>query len=366
MISLTATELPRFMTCNGSLSLGGIPPFDPDLTVTEEGNAAHWYVQEVFENRFQAEELIDRQAPNKTYITPSMYEHIQQYLNDLLAYIRAGCEVRLEVETSHEAEGFYQIRGRADGIVYNHQTKRLTVPDFKYGFKIVDPFENWTLISHAIGWIKSHPDLQVIDIDFKIYQPRPFHPEGQVRSWLVSRDMFDNFWYKLDIALRNPTNQLNTSQHCYKCPAITQCPAYQIASMNAIDIGLKAYDSVIPNNDLSWMLKNLKRAQEVLKQAVSAYEDLALHRLKEGQIIPSYSIDNSLGNTRWKPNITPELVQILTGVDCSKKELITPTQAKARGVSEETIKSLTERPSTGFKLVNVDASKKAEKLFGKK
>ena len=54
MISLTATDLPRFMACNGSRLLKRIEPFNPDDTVAEEGNAAHWLIEQVFRGHFTA------------------------------------------------------------------------------------------------------------------------------------------------------------------------------------------------------------------------------------------------------------------------------------------------------------------------
>lgn len=361
MLSLTATQLPRFMACNGSRLMGGVEPFNPDETVTDEGNAAHWLIEQVFNGVHSAEELIDRKAPNGVYITADMVEHVEGYLRDVCG---TGS---IEVQTSY-SDQTWEIKGRSDHITRNRYGDTLIVSDFKYGWKIVEPEMNWTLISHAIGWLSRNGDVlqNTRRIVFRIYQPRPFHPDGPVRQWVISYDELMKHWQTLKSALENPSDICRTSENCYKCPSRSQCPALQIATMNAVDVAHRAFDSEIDNDRLGWMLDNIKRAQDVLKQSLDAYEDLALHRLKVGQNIPEYTIQSGLGKTHWNDGVTPELLQALTGIDVSKRDIVTPNQAKQLGVSEAVVKAYTDRPSTGFKLVRQDVSKKAEKLFGRK
>ena len=70
--------------------------------------------------------------------------------------------------------------------------------------------------------------------------------------------------------------------------------------------------------------------------------------------------------TTWNDDVTPELLETLTGVDCSVKKLITPAQAKKAGVPEDLVVQFTHRPDNGFKLVHIDENKLATKLFGEK
>jgi hypothetical protein len=127
-----------------------------------------------------------------------------------------------------------------------------------------------------------------------------------------------------------------------------------------------AFDSEMTDDKLAWMLDNLKRASEVIKQSYEAYQDLALHRLKDGRKVSSYNIQTALGNTTWNDDITPEILEAISGVDCSVKKLITPAQAKKKGVPEDLIGQFTHRPENGFKLVKIDENKLGNKLFGEK
>ena len=175
MLSLTATELLRFMACNGYKSLGGIEPFNPSTEQTDEGNAAHWLCEQVYHGA-NAEDLIGQTAPNGLYITADMVEYCREYLEFITS---ENCEV--EVDTSHSGDG-WEIRGRADCIKFAYGI--LTVADLKYGWRIVEPENNWTLISHAIAYCRKH-NIQPGTIVFRIFQPRPFHPQGTVRDWKV-------------------------------------------------------------------------------------------------------------------------------------------------------------------------------------
>lgn len=358
MLSLTATELNRFMACNGCKSLGGIQPFNLSTELTDEGNAAHWLAEQVHKGA-NAEDLINQQAPNGVFITSEMVEYCREY-NTLVT--SADCVV--EFDTSHNGFG-WEIRGRADCIDYSVDYDTLIVADLKYGWRIVEPDENWTLISHAIAWCKNNavaPD----HIVFKIYQPRPFHPKGTVRDWVISYQDLLEYSKQLEAVLSHPSPTVCSGSQCYKCPSLSQCPAAQVAVMNAIDVSQMAFDSEISDDKLTWMLQNLKRAQEVLKQSYDAYEDLALHRLNSGKSLKGYTMQKALGQTTWDKTVTAEFIKTMCGIDIRADKLITPTQAKKAGVPEELIASCTHRPENGLKLVAVDDTENAEKLFGKR
>lgn len=357
MLSLTATELPRFMACNGSRLMGGIPPANEGGTNNDEGDAAHWVVEQAFKG-IDPLGFLDREAPNGIFVTRDMVEYCEDYIRDTRA---VGGWV--EVDTSYYCPG-WEIRARADHIALVGTT--LYVDDFKYGWKIVEPEGHWTLIWHALGWWFSNQNAVIESVVFRIYQPRACHPLGNVRHWVITINELRSYWVELHEALTNPKNTLTTSEHCYKCPSRSVCPAAQIATMNAIDVSEKAFDSHVNNEQLSFLLDQAKRGIKLLEQMVDAFEEEATHRIKSGQQVPHYSVQIDLSQKQWKKGLTPEIMRTLTGIDLSKQQLITPNQAKQRGVDEEIVEALCERNNKGLKLVRVDGSKKAEKLLGKK
>lgn len=356
MLSLTATELPRFMACNGFKSLGSVQPFDPSTELTDEGNAVHWLAKQVA-GGISPETLIGQSAPNGLFITDEMVENCRDYFE----FITSG-NCKVELDTSYPGNG-WEIHGRADCVKCADGI--LTVADLKYGWRIVEPENNWTLISHAIAYCRKH-NIQPTTIVFRIFQPRPFHPQGTVREWTIDYAKLATLCGELINVLSHPSSTVCSGSQCYKCQCLSQCPAAQIAAMNAIDVAEIAFDSEIENDKLVWMLANLKRAQEIIKQSYDAYEDLALHRLKAGGRLKGYSMQQALGQTTWNDGITSDVVKMMSGVDVRVDKIMTPAQAKKAGVPEELIKSMTHRPDNGFKLVAVDEKKLAEKMFGKK
>lgn len=360
MLAITATDLPRLLACNGSRIMGGLnPPMtaaDGDDTVRNEGNAADWLVAQVFSGQFTAEELVDRKAPNGVYITPEMVEYLDEYLKA----VRQGGHI--EIDTSY-AGPTWQINGRADHTLYDERTRTLYVDDLKFGWSIVEAEMNWTLISHVFGFMRRFPHLQIEHAVLTIYQPRPHHHIGRVRSWSINTAEIGQLFNQMCAILANLDDKLNTGEHCYRCPFLSICPAARNAQMNAIEASERAFVDNIDNDNLSFQLDHLDRSIEILKQRKKAYDEMALHRLKEGQIIKNYSAETGLSNREWQEHVTPEFVEMLTGKDLSKKKLITPAQAEKAGVNKDVVASMTERHNTGVKLVRIDANAKAKKLF---
>lgn len=362
MLTVTADNLSRLIPCNGSRLLTNfVPVVESDTTVRDEGDAADWIVSQVVGGHFTAEELVERRAPNNVFVTADMVEHLDDYLAMLKA---TGALV--EADMSHSGQG-WQVNGRADAISYEPLTQTLTVNDLKFGWSPVEPEMHWPMISHAIGWwLRYGKEFPVQHVKFVIWQPRPYHPEGNVRTWPVSFDKLMELYSFMNATLTNPAETLNTGKWCKGCDRRTACPAFSLAQMNVIDMTTQAFVAELSNDELSHRLDQLTRAEEVIKQSKEAYRDLAFWRIKEGQLIKNYSLTIEKANTSWREGTTPEMLLALTGVDATKKELLTPNQAKKAGISEQVVAAFTERRDKGAKLVRQDVSAKAAKLFNPK
>lgn len=360
MFKIIADALPRFMTCNGSrLLAASVPPAPNDTAARDEGIAAHYMVSAALRGT-SIIELIDRKAPNGVFMTAEMQEHAAEYM---------GCMKEdagffgVEVDTSHDYSPHWVIDGRADYIGMRTQTE-LHIVDYKYGYRIVEPIKNWTLISHAIGHLARN-QLTVETIRFSIFQPRPYHPDGHMRSWVITYPELTQLYAQLNQALCNPTDLLVTSPHCHNCPANAGCRAAQLAEYNIIDVATMVVDDKIDNVRLAFTLDNLNRAKKMLEDRLEALSELAKHRIQSGAVVDNYSTEMGQGNTRWNEGITPDILKAMTNQDLTvPAKLVTPAEAKRRGLTDTTIKALTHRPPTGIKLVRISANKKATKLFG--
>lgn len=356
MLSVTATDLPRIIACNGSRLMEGFTSsIKTDDTVRDEGNAAHWLAEQVQKGLHTLDELIDRKAPNGVFITGEMADNLSDYIK---AMGRSGF---VELSTEFKGQNWI-VKARADHIRYENNL--LEVNDLKYGWSTVEPKGNWTLIAHAIGFCIAN-QIQPEKIRLTIYQPRPYHIDGFNRSWELSYSELVQYYNYINEVLSNPKDELHTGSHCKNCPALATCPAARKAELNGIDESEKVFEAEIKNDILSFRLDQLSRAIKVLEQNYKAYSEIALHRLKNGEIVNNYGIDTQLSNRGWKENVTAGFLQVLTGKDLTKKQLITPSQAEREGVSEELVASMTERFSKGIKLSRINTDKKAKKLFNK-
>lgn len=354
------------MACPGSRLVGrNLPVIQPDPSKKkdrDEGDAAHYMAEQAFNSQFLLEELIDRKAPNGVYMTVEMFEHVEFYLNSLPEKSPVAA---MEIETNYHGDGF-QVNGRADHLDYHAPTGILHVGDLKYGWGIVEPKENWTLISHAVGWCLANPSIKPTSIILSIYQPRPHHRDGKVRRWSITYDQLMVLCAQIFTQLSNPTDDLMTGPNCKYCPALAACPAARKASLNAIDVADKAHDDTVKGYEMSLELDNLKAAATRIKNRLAAMEELTKHTVKNNpDSCPGYSVEHQYGSLQWNDNITIDLLKIMTGKDLSKPKILTPLQAIKEGVDEKIIKSMSHNPSTGLKLVRISANEKAAKMFKK-
>lgn len=356
MLITDATNLPRLMNCNGSRIMAAVLPPDSDPTARDEGNAAHWLAQQWFKG-VPIDSLVDTKAYNGFVISGEMVDHVGEYIKAL------DCG-DMEINTSF-AGANWQVNARADHIAFrNDQEQRLTVDDFKYGWRIVEPEMNWTLIAHAIGYCIRH-EIQPTIFVLRIHQPRPYHPAGKVREWRIDYLEMMGLYGQISQTLSNPSEQLQSGPWCAKCHALPTCPAARLAGYNAIDVTALAFNDLVPDDVLSYELDVLRSAAATIKTRLDAIEELTIHRIKNGAVVPNYGLEAQYAHTRFKPGISPEALTLASGINCIKPGTITPAEFKRRGGSEAVLKTLTERPMTGTKLTRSDVSVRAQRLLGK-
>lgn len=353
MFVTDATHLPRLMQCFESHNMPKTVTVESEQTTRDEGNAAHWLAQRVFNGTPMAE-LHGTRAYNGVIIDNDMVRHVSDYL----AALDCG---ELECVTTFGNER-WTVNARADHVGLRNNV--LTVDDFKYGHRLVSPEWNWTLIAHAIGYCLSRgvtPDTVVL----RIHQPRRYHPEGHLREWRMTYRDLTMMYQRIDEKLSGGDNMLRTGDACFNCHAMHTCPAYRESSMNAIDVASVSFNDDLPPEVLSAELDMLSQASDVIEARLKALKELAVHHIDGGLVIPLYTTDQPLGQRRFKKTFDGKAIRALTGVSCTEEKLVTPAELERRGVSPELIAMITERPTTGKKLVRVSADARARKLLKK-
>lgn len=355
MISTDATRLPRLMQCLGSHHMVATPiESDDDTTIRDEGNAAHWLAQQLHAGRPISVGMV---CYNGVVADDEMVTHVTRYVDAL------GVGGAMEHVTSFSAQDMaWEVRGRCDHFASAGET--LVVDDFKYGYREVSPENNWTLISHAIGFCLD-TGYWPPHVTLRIHQPRLYHSDGPVRTWSLTGQDLIQAYHRIDARLRSADTTLETGEQCIKCPARHTCPAWRAASMNAIDASSILFDDKLPNERLDDQLALLTRAESVIVERRKALEELVKHRIKNGEVFANFGVMEQYGNRKFKSGISPAMLLALTGVDCAKSATVTPAEAERRGVPESVIASLTERPMTGLKLVKMNEHDRAVRLLKK-
>jgi hypothetical protein len=335
------------MACPGSAAYAAQLPDSPSSEAAKEGTAAHEAAELVLTGRVGSlEELIDRRMSNGVYVTDEMVERLNTYVS----LIPQGAAI----EISGEHLGLFN--GTPDATWFDETTNQLYVCDLKYGWSIVEPSNNWQLIAYAI--IAGGERFATVSLT--IVQPRPYHPDGPVRTWTISGEELQHYAAQLRDTLSNLPSTLNSGSHCRYCPALTLCPAAREAAYNSVDVAHSG--GALDPEDKSGVaiqLDQLERAAEIIKQRREALEEVAI--AKGG--VPGWGVEPSIGRRDWSPGLTPDTVAAMTGADITETRLVTPAQAEKRGVPRDIIDTLTYRPQRGMKLKRI-AADAAAKAFG--
>lgn len=365
MFETVATELPRILACNGSILLGGQkPPSNDDPTARDEGIAAHWLIEQAYNGRTVE---IGTKAPNGITITHAIAASVVDFTQHILSRkFRQNSRHGFEYDCILSSSDEWRISCRPD--FWSFTESILEIDDFKHGFRIVEPQDNWTMIAYALALENelTAAGIYVSNIVLRIHQPRVPHPAGTVREWRLTADELRNFYEYLDHTLRNLSNTLNTGPQCDKCPNVTICPAVRTASFNAVDVSLTAHSENMQDDTIGKELEILTDAEKRIKARKKQLEDLAIYRMKQGAIIPNYALERSFGNNVFKDDFAPEFLSAMLGVDVTKKDVITPAQAVKAGASEQLVKTFSTRKETGLKLTRANANDRATRMFGRK
>lgn len=359
---LSPSSASKWVHCNGMPEMiKDIPDVKSDSAV--EGDAAHWLSAAMM----QPQVPIGSKAPNGYMIDQEMINHITPYVTDILNTSACGhplhVEERIAITRVHK-DAF----GTPDCWYFDFDTNTLYVWDLKYGWGIVEVVENWQMIMYSIGivdWLKEMHgiDDQDITIHMTLGQPRPYHKDGGLRTWVINGTKLRPYANTLEAAANNIDPKLCSGSWCKNCKARTSCSADRHALLNAIDVS--GHPVSHETTDLDYELQVLERIKDIVTERYKALEDHVISRIKKGDIIPGRSLQSSPGRgSKWiKP--LDEIVSLGDIFNINlKKDLavLTPNQAINAGIPEPVVKGYSEHNPSSFKLVRTDLAKLQEML----
>jgi hypothetical protein len=327
-------------------------PDNPDTDDAREGTAAHWVVQRLGARDGYA---IGDVAPNGYVIDVDMISHAEAFV------AAAGLGAEYECDVSWQATTEVEIRCRADRVVWDAAAQTLRVDDFKFGYRIIDPERNWQLVAAAIGECRRR-QITPAHIVLGIYQPRSWHRDGPYRRWVIDFETLVSLHDEIVSVVSELDDRLQTGDHCRHCPgaSLGTCPAYLRAAQNAVDVAMRGGPVDFPLDALGAELTVLERAAEMIKDRLAHASDILKTRILAGDRVPGYAVEPALGNSTWKDF---KAAQRATNIQLTDEKPVTPAEAKRRGMSEDLLAELTQRPKRGHKLVKRDPDKEARRAM---
>lgn len=353
------SALSRPMTCAGSLFFEDLPK-SPTNAAAEEGTAAGEYLERLLTGR-----PIPTHAENGVALDDDMKFYATTIAEEIKS--KAKSEILCEQKIDWQTRSGIWIKGKYDASF--DDKKVLYIDDMKYGWVHVEVKENWQLLGYAIGEVIRRQ--QAFDrIILRIHQPRPHHEDGPTREWEITYEQLLDYKEKIEARMEKIAGgfaELVTGPKCKYCPAAASaCTAFNRAFYSGVDHILSDFkQDDINEKEISFQLSLLDRITDIMKIKQDSIKQLAVDKIKNGAIIPGYMCESSYGDRTWKPNISPTVIETLTGKKIVESVMLSPAKAEKMGVPKELVKNFVDRKFLGQKLVRKDSTKLAEKFFGK-
>lgn len=359
---IRCSGLSRPMVCAGSLFFEGLPEQETN-EAAKEGTAAGEYLERLL---VRGHEAFPTHAANGVQFDDDM----KFYTTDIAKEIsfRAQSKILCEQRIDWVTRSGITISGSYD-VSYVHEGK-LYIDDLKYGWKIVEPKENWQLLGYAIGEV-IRQGVAFDRIVMRIHQPRPHHEDGPTREWEITYDQLLEYKEQIEARMDKISGgfaELVTSEKCKYCPAAASaCTAFNRSVFHGIDYVLSDFkQDELNEKEVAFQLDLLDRVTEVLKIKSDSIKQLAVSRIKNGAIIPNYITEDSYGDRKWKKDVSPEVIETLTGKNIVEKVMLSPAKAEKLGVPKELVAGFVDRYFIGQKLARRDVAAMGAKIFGGK
>ena len=362
-----------WVKCPGSVIMQekGLP--NEQSLPAREGEASHWAGAEMLMKH--PSPFAGMKAPNGVILTQEMIDSALVYVEAVNRVVKNIPRGTLNVEGKVEAPWVHEESwGTVDSSIFDcrlHGT--IWLWDYKYGYGLVEVYENWQMINYALGLLYQHtlkgksvdPETAIV---MTIVQPRPFHEDGPVRTWEITAGELTEYAAVLSEAAQEalgPDPRVISGSHCRYCRARHACPAAHSAAMTAIDITSQAAIESLNPEALSYELSILRRAKEAIEYRLTGVEAQALAHIKQKGIVPGWTAKPGAGRVGWTIPVGEVFVLgDMMGINLRKApDAITPIQAKKAGMDVELVTASSAASETKLKLVPDDGSK-AQKVFG--
>lgn len=354
--------------CPAYPRMAAMYPDQGDDAAAREGEAAHHWLTETIRDR--PTPAVGSLAPNGHPITDEMVECGSAMMLDVFT-LRATPGIRWAVEQSVKMPRIQpNHQGRPDFGAVDEAARVLYVWNYKFGHRYVDVFENWQLVDEAEGLANLFSVTldATWTIDARIYQPRSFHADGQVKRWPgytgAHHEQYVDGLARAARAAMQPDAPMSTGDHCSYCPARHACPALRRVGGLAVDMSLQAVPHDLTPANAGLTLRMIRTARERLEDLETGLEAQVMAAVRAGANDTGWEVYRGTGREKWTQ---PAADVIAMGNALGKKlakplEPITPNQARKLGIDDAVISAYSEKPAGEIKLRPLE-SKQIRKAF---
>lgn len=350
---LGASSAERWMECPGSNALLDKLGFVADTDEPDwqrEGTAAHDMIARCMTDDpsmpDEPWEWIGETMENGEVVTDAMAISAQVML-DVCRPLTAGADqVWVEQRITSSISKYYY--GTVDFAAL-HGTY-LQVRDYKNGAGVVVEVEwNPQFLYYAWGIAESRPDIEVIQIG--VVQPNAYHPDGPVRTWMLTRDQLRK-WVEntlkpaMDLAM--VSHDLKPGEWCRFCPAKLICPMLTGLFRTAATIDTEALGGMTDEAlDRDYALI------EAVQMRLRAIKDEVFRRLQHGREFAEAKLVGKQADRVFRGGAEEALVAKLGAANLyTKPKLKSPAELeKLNAEAKRLVKEYAYTPDTGLTVV---------------
>ena len=308
----------------------------------------------------KAETYVGKVHPNGVVYTDEMFEGAKMYADDVSAVMQKHQTFTPHIEERLEMPDIHELSfGTPDCWLYLKKAREIILWDYKFGYEVVEAFENWQAITYLNGVLRfleiNGLEDQVTTVRIRIAQPRAQHRDDPIREWVVKASDLRGYFNTLHANAHKALSadaECNTGKHCKHCPGRHACEPALTAGTRLFEATGAPMPVELSDNALGFQLTLIKRALKQLEYLESGFEEQLKSRVKSGALIPGWVIEPSFGRAKWNHPVADVLAMgEMFNVDLRKNEAIIPNQAIKLGVDEAVTTAYSTKPNTGVKVV---------------
>lgn len=315
-----------------------------DSDAAREGTCAAWVAEQHFSTYTPVAGYLGATHENGWVVDDEMVYHVENYVETIRsrgARVDAEQFVRL---TPH-------IAGTYDASVLSDDGTTLYLDDLKYGYKIVDVYENTQTIIYGYADLLRRNDPNISHVVLGIYQPRAWHPEGIHRTWRLSVTELHRLASDIAAAgekAQQPDALATPGSHCEYCKGRLECAALAQSLYSAYHVAERHEQGEMNADEIAKELIFLEKLKDLYDARRTAVEAEAMLRISNGEHIPGYGLKDRTGHRKFK--VDAMTVHMLTGVAPYKTVEMSPAEIEKAGADKKIVKDLTYSPVVGRKL----------------